>query len=461
MSVMKYFLPNKILFEGNLHSDKYIEVDEKGYITKIGQSLELTNDQQEKAVKLSGIVLPGLINSHSHAFQVLLRGPGDNPKNFHDWVDSALYPLIRSLKKEDIYTASKVAFAQMVRNGITSVAEFHYLHNLRPDENIDPYNNDPLSDLVIKAALDVGIRIRFLYTGYDLGTKPGQERFHRTVGEVVESLNKLKEKYNRDELVHIGTAPHSLHGASEEMIRSLKEWTIKNNEVMHIHLLEQKSDIQVSKQKYYMNAIEFLEDKDLLFDDLNIVHGIWVDDNDLNIISRYKINHIYNPVTNMYLGDGIAPILSYYLRGIPTALGTDANYNMDIWQEMKFTEWLQRSNTLKMGVLNDATEINNKRIADVLFEMGTINGGKALKLPIGEIKVGNYADFIVLKETDLSLRENGYLLDQLIFGAEIPHILKEVYIGGELTYSNENGFSNFKEKDLVNEFSNLQISKMK
>lgn len=454
---MKYFLPSKVLVDRDFLEERFLEVDDNGIISKIGHVRDLTNDQLENSTKLEGYTLPGLVNAHSHAFQVLLRGPGDNPKNFHDWVDVALYPLVRSLTKEEIYTASKVAFAQMVRNGTTAVAEFHYIHNLLPHEQIDAYEPDPISQAVIQAALDVGIRMRFLYTGYDMGTKPGQERFHRTVGEVRESLTKLRKQYQSQPLVAIGAAPHSLHGASENMIQALKEWTQANNEVMHIHLLEQQSDREFALEKYNLAPVQFLEERELLFDDLNIVHGIWMEDTDLDTLSRYKISHIYNPVTNMYLGDGIAPIPKYYAKEIPTALGNDANYNLSIWQEMRTTEWLQRVQSLEMGVLEAFKDVFRQNTTEILWDMATKNGAKALKMPIGEISEGKYADFIVITSTDLSLRDNHYLLSQLIFSSEISHLLQQVYVGGSLVYDSEEKFTKFHQDELIKAFSAIDV----
>ncbi len=451
----RFFLPKLLYRNYEFERDRYIEVNSEGRIEKIGRTRELGSTELNSAEILEGIVLPGFVNSHSHAFQVLLRGRGDHPKNFHDWVNSSLYPLVRSLKTDDIVTATKVAYAQMLMRGITSVGEFHYLHNLHPEENPEIENNDPISIAVIEAAREIGIRQRFLYTGYDLGNKPGQERFHRKVFEVIESLNYLRKKYRDDPLIKIGAAPHSLHGASEEMIRRMMEWAEQNSEICHIHLSEQKSDVDESISQFGMRPVEYLEDRELLSSMMAIVHGIWLENSEINTLLTHGVKHVYNPMTNMHLGDGIAPIRQYVARGVVTALGTDANMDPDIVMEMRATEYLQRIEGLEMGIIGAVTD--DASAAITLYKMATINGGMALNLKVGVLDEGYYADFIVIDPDHFNFGGgiDKYFLENLTLSTTISTVLKSVYVGGEQVFNKEDGVIRIDTSELLKKFNEI------
>lgn len=397
-----------------------------GIISSI-QKLEESDLNRTEMEFLDGILLPGLVNGHSHAFQVYLRGEADHPIDFHNWVDSFLYPLVLKLDEKSLYEASLTAFRQMVRNGITCVGEFHYIHNLS-GECEEP------AEIVIKAAKDAGIRIRLLYTGYDLGKKEGQKRFHRSVEQVLSSLEFLREKYSSDPKVHIGAAPHSLHGASKEMVQELVNWAERNNEIAHIHLAEQKSDVKEAQEEFGSRPLEVLASWRVLKPSLAVVHGIWLDENEIKLMAENGVKHVYNPLTNMYLGDGIANIPAYLREGVPTSVGTDANGSLDLLKEVRTVEWLQRIKFLEMGILKRAT---SKDIGQVMFDMATKNGGLALNLPIGSIENGFYADFILVDDRDISLIPSNSWINQLTSSYSLPHGLRAVWVGGDLVYESQ------------------------
>ncbi len=420
------FLAKQALIGTELKQNLVITI-RNGIIAAI-EPLEESSVDRKEMRPMDGVLLPGLVNGHSHAFQVYLRGRADHPRNFRDWVDSYLYPLVLKLNEESLYQSSYTAFRQMIRNGVTTVGEFHYIHNL--NEEIE----EP-AEIVIKAAMDAGIRIRLLYTGYDLGNKEGQKRFQRSPEKVIESLDLLHEKYKDQKKIHVGTAPHSLHGASSEMIQLLVNWAVQKEEIAHIHLAEQKSDIGESLEQFGKRPAEVLDSLGVLCPNLAIVHGIWLDDDEIQLLGSKGVKHVYNPLTNMYLGDGIANLPFYLKHGVPTSVGTDANVSLDLLKEVRMAEWLQRIKYLEMGILKRYSRTD---IASELYSMATKNGGLALNLPIGEIKVGNYADFILIDDKDLSLIEKSPLINQLVTSYSMPHGLKEVWVGGNLVYESQN-----------------------
>ena len=417
----QYFLAKKALVNAHIQNDLVIHVS-NGYFQKI-QPLADCSIPRNQLTILDGLVLPGMVNGHSHAFQVLLRGYADHPKDFRDWVDNYLYPLVLKLDSHLLSDSTTRAYQQMIRNGITSVGEFHYIHNL------DGIKEG--AEIVIDSALKTGIRQRLLYTGYDLGNKKGQGRFHRTVEEVLNSLDYLRTKYSETSTIHIGAAPHSLHGASPEMIRQLVKWAQENDEIAHIHLAEQQSDVEEARTIFNKRPVEVLKDLGVLSEHLAIVHGIWLEEDEIALMAEMGTKHVYNPLTNMYLGDGIANLPAYVKCCVPTSLGTDANISLNLIHEARIAEWLQRIKTLQMGILKRNGQTSPQLL---LWDMMTKNGGKALNLPIGEIKENYFADFILINDGEISLIEENDLITQLTSSYSMEHGLLASWVGGNQVF---------------------------
>ena len=177
------------------------------------------------------LLIPGGVNSHSHSFQILLRGKADFAKNFRDWVDRFLYPLVLQIDENSLYWGSLLAFSEMALCGVTTVGEFYYLHNGKDYRQL----GNRLANLVIQAARDVGLRIVLLRTLYNRQEKEGQKRFFEPLGESLASLQELHRQWEEDPFVSVLPAPHSLHGAGEDAIQASAEVAKKWKGKFHIH----------------------------------------------------------------------------------------------------------------------------------------------------------------------------------------------------------------------------------
>lgn len=381
-----------------LHADCALAIDGEGMITAVGSFEEVQAHQPKSYVSdMRGhIVLPGCVNAHSHSFQVLLRGRADHPANFADWVSSHLYPTLAKLDDRALEIAALLAFAQMVQAGVTTVGEFHYIHN---DSN-GPGGNR-IDKLVLEAARRVGLRTTFLRCFYDTQSKPGQERFAETPEQAKEACLELHEAYKDDPMVQVMPAPHSLHGASPEMIRAAFEVAETLDTKFHIHLAEQQGDIAFCEAKYKgLSPLKALESLGVLGPRAVIVHGLWLNEDERALMAEAGASLVYNPGTNMALGDGVADIPDLLKRGVPVALGTDANYTLSIFQEMRAMEYLQRVKALEMGILARATGQAGGRL---LLDSGRRHGAHVLNQRTGFLKPGWPADLLVLDRHDPSL----------------------------------------------------------
>ena len=395
---MKLFTADHVFAGRRFVERGAVLVDDDGRIAAAGEGVEAPEGVER--VDLAGHALvPGCVNSHTHTFQVLLRGNGDNARDFRDWVDGHLYPLVERLDERALVAAATLAYAEMALSGTTSVGEFFYVHNA-PEGRAGDGNAH--AEAVVAAARRVGLRTALLRTMYDMGTRPGQARFRETVDEAVSATRALAARYAADPHVAVRPAPHSLHGASEEMIRAGAALAGELDAPFHIHLAEQRGDLEFSQEKYGASPLAALDRMGALSERTVLVHGIWLDERERAMLAERGGALAYNPLTNMALGDGVAEIPDLVRRGVPVSLGTDANNRLNLYDEMRAAEYLQRVTRLEMGLVPGAAA-DSRGSALPLFEMGTANGGRTLGLATGRLEPGAWADMVALDLSDPSL----------------------------------------------------------
>ncbi len=426
---MKLYSADHVFVDGQLRAGGQLLVSGAGRVLPLEQAQASTPREH-----FAGCVLvPGTVNAHSHCFQVLLRGAADHPRDFRAWVDGHLYPCVEQLDVARLKAAARLCFVEMLRAGVTSVGEFHYLHNGQAGADAGlAYDR-----AVIEAAREVGLRLAFLRTFYDQVRRPGQRRFCETPAQAVERCRALHEEFAADAGVTFLTAPHSLHGASAAMIEAAAGLAAELGTGFHIHLAEQHDDLAFSQQLYGTSPLRALQRLGVLDARTTLVHGIWLDAEERALLAEVEGGLVSNPSTNMMLGDGIAGLQDFLAAGIPVALGTDANYNASIFEEMRLAESLQRVSQRRMGILSAAGRGPDQLPEPAeLFALGTRNGARNLHLQTGNLAPGEWADFICLELDDPSLFPGsrlggGALLSQLISAMVVQRALRHVYVGGE------------------------------
>ncbi|PIQ25517.1 hypothetical protein COW36_20955 [bacterium (Candidatus Blackallbacteria) CG17_big_fil_post_rev_8_21_14_2_50_48_46] len=411
-------------------SDHCLLVNERGLIERICTSAEADalHRQIEFEEELNfpqALILPGCVNTHSHAFQVLLRPTTGQPRHFQDWVDRFLYPLVLAQDEDTLYASALLVFSQMLKQGITTVGEFFYLNNL-PDGSSSRQRN---VQAVLQAARDLGLRISLVRALYDQGEKEGQKRFKEPWQQAIEQTRQLALQYQKHARVSVLPAPHSLHGASPDLIQAAAALAEELDTPWHIHLAEQQSDLQLAQERYGTTPVGALDQLGVLDERTVLVHAIWLNEADKDRVAAKHASIAYNPLTNMALGDGIADIAGWVRRRVTVGLGTDANIQTDLFAEARTVEYLQRTQNLAMGCIPAARS---------LYRMLHLNGGKVLGLPVGELQPGMAADFLAVNLEHPSLLPAAYaeevetaVLNQLIFSAWPAEAIQAVFVGGE------------------------------
>lgn len=399
------------LYTENQSLPQHALVLENGVIQSVSPITDLSMPDQRMIRHFSdAAIIPGLVNSHNHSFQSLLKGFCDDA-DFFTWRNEALYKYSRIMTREDLYHGALFAFGEMLKNGITTVCDFFYIND-QGNEN---------AEAIIRAAKDVGIRIVLARTMYDWDGAP--ERYQETVEQAIRNTEDLMQAHQGDPMVSVLPAPHSLHGASFAMIEAGAALAEKYNTLFHMHIAEGKYERQMMEEHHGMSPIRFLHRLDVLNERLVGIHCVWLDDGEVELMAQKRVRMSYNPSSNMFLGDGITRIHELHEAGVCISLGTDggcSNNRASIIDEMRMTNLLQKVRFC------DAT----KMTAEDAFLMGTANGGANLGLPIGKLTPGSAADFVVVSLKDLSMQPRVHFGKNIVYSA-MPSALSAVYIAGQ------------------------------
>lgn len=399
---VQLFLADWVHRPGTFVKDGAVLVDAAGRIVAAGARAEveaLPGAAKAAVVRLPGrALLPGTVSAHSHAFQVMLRGSSDHPASFREWVKTHLYPLVERLDEPSLEAAALLCFSQMLRAGITTVGEFHYIHNAA--EDYAPKSR-ALAHVVIGAARKVGLRIAFVRAIYDVQERFGQGRFAESAQDAARCVRELHAEHADDPLVTVLPAPHSLHGATREAVETGATLARELGTRWHIHLAEQRGDVGYAERFHGGTPLVVLDRWGVLDERTVLVHGIWLTPEERDLLARKKGALITNPATNMTLGDGIAPLSELMTLGVPVALGTDLNASPNVFFEMRIAEMLQRVHHLRMGVLS--TVGGGVPEPQRIFDMGTLHGARALGVEAGALDAGLWADMVAVDVDDPSL----------------------------------------------------------
>lgn len=316
------------------------------------------------------LVVPGFINGHSHAYQILLRGWADDLP-FAQWRNDALYRVVPQLTPDDVYWTFVAAFSEMLAAGITTVAEFFYLNG----------SGNEHAEAAIRAARDTGIRLVFARTWMDADYAPAQ--FRETIEVAAERTRDLMERYPD---ANVCVAPHSLHAASHAMIRAAGEFARQFDCMLHVHVAEAPYEGEATRERFGKSPIALLDELGALDERTVAVHAIYITDDERALIAQRHARVIHNPMTNQYLGDGICDVTRLRSLGVTVGLGTDADVRPSLIDEMREAALLQKTLYLNGAAFGAAAA----------FASGTAEGARALRASGGDLIAGEPADYVVL-----------------------------------------------------------------
>jgi len=362
------------------------------------------------------ILLPGLVNTHSHSVQTLLRGKAED-LSLIDWLQKVILPGERSFSVDNVYTSCALGFAEMIRTGTTTCNDMLTAHH---------------SEEGIRAAIDIGIRARIGKMLMDVDINNKKEKLEKTYDIIAEVTDHIKKYHNSQN----GRIKYSLNlrfllNNSTELIAEVVKLQQEYNDILiHTHASENKNESKLVTQQFGKSYIRALNELNVLGENTILAHAIWLDEEEYKLIkeSGTKISH--NPSSNSKLASGIADISKFQELGIIVGLATDGapcNNNLDMFREIRLASFLQRLKYL-----------NEKKLpAKSVLKMATIEGAKALHMDkeIGSIEIGKKADLILLDISDVNAIPLYDPITHIVYSASGKDIILTM-IDGRIVYEN-------------------------
>lgn len=411
-----------------------IAIDANGNIERIGRL------SQPPAERLQGqALLPGMINTHSHAFQRGLRGRGDvfpaGVGTFWSWRE-AMYRLVEELDAEPFHRLCVQAFREMLATGTTSVGEFHYFHHTRATTDY------AFDRIVMDAAKEAGIRMVLLLTYYRTGgvgqpLQGGQLRFATASPEEYWAQMDRLAPHLDSSTQTMGAVAHSIRAATPHEIAALHAESIRRKLPFHIHVEEQRKEVEDARACYGATPMALLTRSIRDCSNVTAIHCTHTEPRDMETYLDQGGNVCLCPLTEGNLGDGIPSLAPVHRAGGRICLGSDSNNRISMFEDMRWLEYGQRLSEETRGVLRPA----DGHLARTLFEAATQGGASALGLSTGAIAAGTPADFFTvdLNTPALAGWTPDTLLDSMIFGAD-PSIVQATAVGGKWVYQRSKGW---------------------
>ena len=432
------FLPELLYVQGAFIRHGGLLVDDSGKIIDAPIQRDVAAD---RVIEFPGkCLLPGFVNAHSHSFQRLIRGRAESRivsgKDFWSWRNT-MYHAAALLDADNVFDVARMAFLEMALAGTTTIGEFHYLH-LAP--NGSPYE-DPnlLAKQIISAARSVGIRIVLLRTayirsGYELPRDGGQARFFESADDFLANMERLTSEDSDDPQVRFGVAPHSVRAVPLDAIIRIANWARSKSLPIHMHISEQVAENTASVREYGCTPITLLHREKLLGPDFTAVHATHVSESEIATMAQTGANICACPTTERNLGDGVFAADAAMSAGIPVALGSDSQAQIDPLEDARELDYHLRLVQQKRAILD---QIAGESLADRLFRCATRNGARALAIPAGDLKNELMADFFTVDLDDVSISGSGdeSLLSTIVFSLQRCAI-RDVAVGGKLIIEN-------------------------
>ncbi|MFF5168045.1 formimidoylglutamate deiminase [Streptomyces sp. B21-104] len=326
------------------------------------------------ATALHGLTVPGLANTHSHAFHRALRSTVQvGSGTFWTWRET-MYRTASRLTPDTYYDLARATYAEMALAGITAVGEFHYLHHAPGGT---PYDNpNAMGEALIAAAAEAGIRITLLDTAYlaaGFGEKPNRHQTRFSDGTADAWAERASLLEGDDDLVVIGAAIHSVRAVPAEQLATVARWARERSVPLHVHLSEQTAENDACLAAHGRTPTRLLADHGVLGRATTGIHNTHLTPEDIELLGASRTGTCMCPTTERDLADGIGPADALQRAGSPLSLGSDSHAVIDLFEEARAMELNERLRT----------HVRGHWTASALLRAASADGHAALGRPDG------------------------------------------------------------------------------
>lgn len=377
-------------------------------ILDIGDFGEILKKYKDPSIKIYGnsdhAIMPGFINTHTHAAMVLFRGIADDLP-LKKWLTEHIWPReAKFLSPEFVYEGTRLACLEMLKSGTTTFNDMYFF-----------------TDSIAQAAKELGIRAVIGQGVLDFPTASGSG-----ADEYLEKAEDFITKYHKDELIIPAVAPHAIYTCSKETLLKSKNLALKYNVPVHIHLSETFSEVEECIKKHGKKPVKYLLDIGFLEGKITAAHSVWVDDEEMEIMARYGVSVSHCIESNLKLASGIAPVSKMIEKGIKVTMGTDgaaSNNNLDLLEEISIAAKIQK------GITSNPTVLDVK----TCMKMLTIWAAEALGVEkeIGSLEIGKKADILMMNLRKPHLIPTYDIYSTIIYSAKASDI-ENVFINGKI-----------------------------
>lgn len=341
-----------------------------GEIVQVGSAAEFRGTRAKQTINARGkVIIPGLINTHTHVPMSLFRGIADD-LDLNEWLTKYIFPAeAKNVNEAFVRAGARLGLAEMIRGGTTTYCDMYYFEDAIADETKRAGVRGVLGETVIDFPV----------------------ADNKTWGQAMAYTERYINKWKNDPLIFPAIAPHAPYTVSEEHLRQVRALSDRLNAPVVTHLAETKKERDDIKKDRGDTPVKYLNRIGFLSDRVIAAHSVFVTDEEIDIFKRLGVGVAHNPQSNMKLASGVAPIPQMLSKDVAVGLGTDgaaSNNDLNMWEEMDTAAKLNKVFTGDPKVVT----------AEQAFAMATIGGARALHLDklIGSLEVGKRADIVIV-----------------------------------------------------------------
>lgn len=391
----------------NVLLENHAVVIQAGKIIAICAIADVSKYQSTETIQLDEhVLMPGLINLHTHAAMSLMRGLADDV-SLMPWLEQHIWPAERAVVSANfVRDGTLLACAEMLSGGVTTFNDMYFY---------------PLA--AAEAAVQIGMRANLGLVVIEFPTN-----YANSAEDYIDKGTAAKDKLRLEPLISFSFAPHAPYTVADATFSQINTLSAQLDIGIHTHLHETQAEIAQSEQTYGVRPIARLANLGLLNSTVTLAHCVHLNATEIKLLAVQGCSIAHCPSSNLKLASGIAPIAEYAKQGINIGLGTDgaaSNNRLDMFAEMRLAALLAK------GQSGDATAIS----AHQALEMATINGAKALNLAdkIGSVEIGKLADLAAVRLSDIEMQPCFDVVSHLVYVAGREHV-SHVWVNGDLKF---------------------------